>query len=58
MENQPKDDQPRRMELLFLGHENEHHNSRLYAPHLIAAIAKKGINITYKESTEVLNESY
>lgn len=58
MENQLKDDQPRRMEILFLGHESQHHNSRLYAPHLIAAIAKKGINITYKESTEVLNSAY
>ncbi|MEO9892810.1 PVC-type heme-binding CxxCH protein [Aurantibacter sp.] len=49
------DDQPRRIELLFLGHELEHHNSRKYFPILAAALTKEGINITYTENTNDLN---
>lgn len=47
--------QPRRAEVLFLGHASEHHNSRLYAPWLATSLFESGINITYTESLEDLN---
>lgn len=50
------DDQPRRVELLFLGHELEHHNSREYFPILASSLTKDGINITYTEKLSDLNE--
>ncbi|SEC58380.1 putative membrane-bound dehydrogenase domain-containing protein [Maribacter dokdonensis] len=50
------DDKPRRIELLFLGHELEHHNSRTYFPILASALTKDGINITYTEKQSDLNE--
>ncbi len=50
-----KDDQPRRIEILFLGHSNEHHNSRKYMPILASALAPSGINFTYTEKVEDLN---
>uniref|UniRef100_UPI0035933996 ThuA domain-containing protein n=1 Tax=Pricia sp. TaxID=2268138 RepID=UPI0035933996 len=49
------DDTPRRIELLFLGHELEHHNSRAYFPILATALTKEGINITYSEELNDLN---
>ncbi|MEP3208115.1 MAG: PVC-type heme-binding CxxCH protein [Maribacter sp.] len=49
------DDQPRRIELLFLGHEMEHHNSSAYFPILATALTKDGINITYTEDVNDLN---
>lgn len=49
------DDVPRRIELLFLGHEQEHHNSRAYFPILATALIKDGINITYTENVDDLN---
>lgn len=54
-EKKIKDDQPRRIELLFLGHASEHHNSRAYMPILASALTKSGINITYTEAVEDLN---
>lgn len=53
--NKNRDDQPRRIELLFLGHASEHHNSRAYMPILAAALSKSGINLTYTEAVEDLN---
>ncbi|MGO4919104.1 PVC-type heme-binding CxxCH protein [Maribacter spongiicola] len=50
------DNEPRRIELLFLGHELEHHNSRAYFPILASALTKDGINITYTEKPSDLNE--
>tara|TARA_R110002051_G_scaffold91370_2_gene160711 strand:+ start:30242 stop:33733 length:3492 start_codon:yes stop_codon:yes gene_type:complete len=50
------DNEPRRIELLFLGHEIEHHNSRAYFPILASALTKDGINITYTEKPSDLNE--
>jgi len=52
---QPPDDQPRRIEMLFLGHELEHHNSGVYFPILATALTKEGINITYTEDVNDLN---
>ncbi len=49
------DDQPRRIELLFLGHSAEHHPSGTYAPILASALTKEGINITYTEDINDLN---
>lgn len=49
------DDQPRRIELLFLGHGSEHHNSRVYFPILASALTKDGINISYTENVNDLN---
>jgi putative membrane-bound dehydrogenase-like protein len=49
------DDQPRRTELLFLGHASEHHNSRAYFPILASVLAPEGINITYTEDVNDLN---
>ncbi len=49
------DDAPRRIELLFLGHELEHHNSGAYFPILATALTKDGINITYSENVDDLN---
>ncbi|WP_057937245.1 PVC-type heme-binding CxxCH protein [Algoriphagus resistens] len=48
--------EPRRAEVLFLGHASEHHNSRLYAPWLATALFASGINITYTENLEDLNK--
>lgn len=42
-----KDDAPRRLEILFLGHESEHHNSQQLAEILSREYFKEGINITY-----------
>ncbi|HUH46515.1 MAG TPA: PVC-type heme-binding CxxCH protein, partial [Arenibacter sp.] len=50
-----KDDRPRRIELLFLGHASEHHNSRAYMPILASALTKNGINLTYTEAVGDLN---
>lgn len=49
------DDQPRKIEVLFLGHDSEHHNSEAYAPILASALADDGINFTYTEDPGDLN---
>ena len=49
------DDAPRRIEILFLGHAQEHHNSREYMPVLASALTQSGINITYTEDVKDLN---
>ena len=49
---------PRPMQILFLGHDAEHHNSSEYAPYLSAALSRKGFQFTYAESPEVLNTEY
>ncbi|SHI98655.1 PVC-type heme-binding CxxCH protein [Pseudozobellia thermophila] len=51
------DDEPRRIEILFLGHSQEHHNSRAYFPILASALAKDGINITYTENQNDINKA-
>ena len=47
---------PRRIEILFLGHASEHHNSSRYMPMLASALAREGINFTYTEDPNDLNE--
>ncbi|MGI9551851.1 MAG: ThuA domain-containing protein, partial [Aurantibacter sp.] len=49
------EDTPRRIELLFLGHSQEHHNSRAYLPILASGLTQSGINITYTENLNDLN---
>jgi uncharacterized protein len=46
---------PRKIEVLFLGHASEHHNSGKYAPMLAAALAKDGINFSYTTDPNDLN---
>ncbi len=55
-EKEAKDDsKPRRIELLFLGHAREHHNSRAYMPILATSLSQSGINITYTENLDDLS---
>lgn len=46
---------PRKIELLFLGHDSEHHNAEKYLPLLAAALTPKGINFTYTANPDDLN---
>jgi uncharacterized protein len=46
---------PRKIEVLFLGHDAEHHPSNKYAPILAAALAKDGINFSYTTNPNDLN---
>jgi type 1 glutamine amidotransferase len=48
-------DEPRRIEILFLGHSSKHHNSAQYLPILAAALGKEGINFTYTDDPADLN---
>ncbi|MGV3640089.1 MAG: PVC-type heme-binding CxxCH protein [Adhaeribacter sp.] len=50
-----QDNAPRRIEVLFLGHKSEHHNSGKYAPGLATALFSRGINLTYTEDPADLN---
>jgi len=47
--------QPRKIEVLFLGHNSQHHNSGTYAPMLTAVLAPDGINISYTADLADLN---
>ncbi len=51
----PPDIGPRKIEVLFLGHDREHHPSETYAPMLASALAKDGINISYTDDPADLN---
>ena len=51
----PPDTGPRKIEVLFLGHESEHHPSEIYAPMLASALAKDGINLSYTADPADLN---
>ncbi|QCR21170.1 PVC-type heme-binding CxxCH protein [Pontibacter sp. SGAir0037] len=51
-----KDNTPRRAEILFLGHDSKHHDSGKYAPWLATALFNSGINLTYTQSLEDINE--
>ncbi|MFW6157389.1 MAG: PVC-type heme-binding CxxCH protein, partial [Balneolaceae bacterium] len=53
--NPEADDQPRKIEVLFLGHDSEHHNSAEYMPMLASALAPEGINFTYTDDPDDLN---
>ena len=47
--------EPRKVEVLFLGHDSEHHNSNKFAPMLAAGLAKDGINFSYTTNPNDLN---
>lgn len=47
--------QGRRAEVLFLGHDSEHHDSGKYAPWLATSLFSSGINLTYTEDPDDLN---
>ena len=53
---QNRDPHPKKIEVLFLGHDNTHHNSAKYLPILKSALASKGINFSYTEQLEDLNK--
>jgi len=48
-------DAPRRIEILFLGHNSEHHNSQKLAPMLAMPLFQKGISLTYTNDPNDLN---
>ncbi|MEJ1237764.1 PVC-type heme-binding CxxCH protein [Chryseolinea sp. T2] len=52
-----RDDGPRKIEVLFLGHNSEHHNSATYMPILASALAIEGVNFTYASDPSVLNRA-
>ena len=47
--------QPRKLEILFLGHNSKHHDSEALMPLLAAALTPKGINFTYTADPADLN---
>lgn len=51
----PADTGPRKIEVLFLGHDREHHNSERYMPFLASALATDGINLSYTSDPGDLN---
>lgn len=56
---QEKDDKPRRLELLFLGHKSKHHDSEKLADLLSQEYFKDGINITYTtDPDDMLKEDF
>jgi uncharacterized protein len=46
-----------KLEILFLGHESEHHNSAAYMPLLASSLSKEGINFTYTDNPADLNSA-
>ena len=55
---QGQSDGPRRLEVLFLGHESRHHPSDSAAAFLVPALAGEGINFTYTTDPDDLNPEY
>src|SRR5690554_7914321 len=49
-------DGPRRIEILFLGHDSEHHHSEKLMPMLAMPLFQKGISLTYTSDPNDLNE--
>lgn len=46
---------PKRIEVLFLGHKSTHHDSYKYAPWLAIKLFQSGINMTYTDDLDDLN---
>src|SRR5690606_8251520 len=44
-----------KIEILFLGHDSEHHDAARYLPLLSSVLSREGINFTYRDNPEVLN---
>ena len=49
--------EPRRIEILVLGHESEHHNSEKLMMYLETPLFQKGINLTYTTDVNDLNST-
>ncbi|WP_373398431.1 PVC-type heme-binding CxxCH protein [Algoriphagus halophilus] len=49
--------EPRRVEILVLGHESEHHNSEKLMMYIETPLFQKGINLTYTTDVNDLNET-
>lgn len=47
---------PRKLEILMLGHDSEHHNAAAYLPLLSSALSPKGFNFSYTSDLTDLNE--
>lgn len=47
--------EPRRVEILVLGHESEHHNSEKLMMYIETPLFQKGINLTYTTAVDDLN---
>ncbi|MBF9252833.1 ThuA domain-containing protein [Pontibacter sp. 172403-2] len=47
---------PKRIEILFLGHNSKHHDSEKLAPMLAIPLFQRGINLTYTENPGDLNQ--
>ena len=48
---------PRKIEVLFLGHNSEHHHSEAYLPLLASTLTPRGINFTYTADLNDLNSN-
>ncbi len=48
---------PRKIEILFLGHNSPHHNSAKFAPMLKDALASEPFNFTYTADPKDLNDA-
>ncbi|WPP51674.1 PVC-type heme-binding CxxCH protein [Catalinimonas niigatensis] len=55
-EQQQAESGPKPIQILFLGHDSEHHNSEVFMPMLAAPLFRKGINLTYTEDQSDLND--
>ncbi len=58
---QPRSNDPvtaRPMQVLFLGHDSKHHDSRMAAPLLTSSLSRQGFQFTYSEDLQDLNEDY
>ncbi|MCC5936810.1 MAG: ThuA domain-containing protein [Lunatimonas sp.] len=53
-----RSDGPRRVEILFLGHDSQHHHSEKLMPMLANPLFRKGINLTYTSDPDDLNADY
>lgn len=53
-----RSDGPRRIEILFLGHDSQHHHSEKLMPLLARPLFLRGINLTYTSDPNDLNEDY
>ncbi len=54
-DNKRRDTDPRRIEILFLGHDSEHHPSARLLPLLASALSLEGINFSYTDNPSDLN---
>lgn len=45
-----------KLEILFLGHDSQHHNSAQYLPLLASSLSKEGIFFTYTDKPDDLND--